>query len=151
MRFLIDRQCRLYRSVTACCRESRLTQLVRESLCGGTSGCYACMIAHVSSYEHSYNETLQVVQLAAKLFRLRVRRKNKVSLMLITTDFTSSDVQSNAKLKIQLYQCICCMARSKWKNRISDRVNRLRKDDSKKTHRFICQNLADDIYNCIQK
>lgn len=65
----------------ACVRfsDSKLTQLVRDSLCGGASGCCACMIAHVSASEHAYNETLQVVQLAAKLFRLRVRRKTKVS------------------------------------------------------------------------
>jgi len=67
--------------MTACSRESKLTQLVRESLCGGASGCCSCMIAHVSASDHSYNETLQVVQLAAKLFRLRVRRKTKVTYL----------------------------------------------------------------------
>jgi len=56
------------------------------------------MIAHVSSHEHSYNETLQVVQLAAKLFRLRVRRKTKVSVSLVSTDLSSSDVHSNARV-----------------------------------------------------
>jgi len=65
-------------SAIACGRESKLTQLVRDSLCGGATGCCACMIAHVSSSDHCYNETLQVVQLAAKLFRLRIRRKTKV-------------------------------------------------------------------------
>jgi len=69
--------------MTVCLRESKLTHLVRDSLCGGASGCCACMIAHVSASDHSYNETLQVVQLAAKLFRLRVRRKTKV----ISADF----------------------------------------------------------------
>jgi len=69
-------------SVTALLRESKLTQLVRESLCGGASGCCACMIAHVSGSDNSYNDTLQVVQLAAKLYRLRVRRKTKVTMAL---------------------------------------------------------------------
>lgn len=59
-------------------RESKLTQLVRDSLCGGASGCSACMIAHVSAADHAYIETVQVVQLAARLCRIKVRRRNKV-------------------------------------------------------------------------
>jgi len=64
--------------------ESKLTQLVRDSLCGGASGCSACMIAHVSAADHAYIETVQVVQLAARLYRVRVRKRNKVNCILFT-------------------------------------------------------------------
>jgi len=54
-------------------RESKLTQLIKECLSSSTSR--VCMIAHVSPATHAYNETLQVLQLASRLQRLRTRRK----------------------------------------------------------------------------
>jgi len=61
-----------------CCRESKLTQLIKECLSSSTNR--VCMIAHVSPATHAYNETLQVLQLASRLQRLRTRRKtSKVS------------------------------------------------------------------------
>ena len=57
-------------------RESKLTQLMRESL--GNFSCRTCLIAHVSPAMQAYNETLQVIQLAAKIHRMK-RRRNKVS------------------------------------------------------------------------
>ena len=40
------------------------------------------MIAHVSAATHSYNETLQVLQLASRVQRLRTRRKaSKVNVI----------------------------------------------------------------------
>jgi hypothetical protein len=38
------------------------------------------MIAHVSSSVHNYNETLQVIQLGARIHRMR-RRKTRVSII----------------------------------------------------------------------
>lgn len=57
-------------------RDSKVTQLLKDSL--GNISCRACMIAHVSSSVHNYNETLQVIQLAARIHRMR-RRKTRVS------------------------------------------------------------------------
>ena len=57
-------------------RESKLTQLMRDSL--GNLSCRTCMIAHVSPTMAAYNETLHVIQLAAKIHRMK-RRRTKVS------------------------------------------------------------------------
>ncbi|XP_013390398.1 kinesin-like protein KIF26B [Lingula anatina] len=58
-------------------RDSKLTQLLREAL--GSLSCRACMIAHVSPTIRNYNETLQVIQLAARIHRMRRRTKVKFS------------------------------------------------------------------------
>ena len=52
-----------------------MAQLLRDSL--GNISCRTCMIAHVSEAVPHYNESLQVVQLAARIHRMR-RRKIKV-------------------------------------------------------------------------
>ncbi|XP_064622621.1 kinesin-like protein KIF26A [Lineus longissimus] len=56
-------------------RDSKVSQLLRESL--GNTGCHTSMIAQVSPLFHHYNETLQVVQLAARIHRMRRRRLGK--------------------------------------------------------------------------
>lgn len=56
-------------------RDSKVAQLLRDSL-GGVS-CRTCMLVHVSSAVSHHNETLQVIQLAARIHRMR-RRKTKV-------------------------------------------------------------------------
>ena len=53
-------------------RDSKIGQLLRDSL--GNLSCRSCMIAHVSPHAHSYNETLQVIQLAARIHRMKRRR-----------------------------------------------------------------------------
>ncbi|CAH1790749.1 unnamed protein product [Owenia fusiformis] len=58
-------------------RDSKLTQLMRESL--GNLSCRTCMIAHVSPNVTRYNESLQVIQLAARIHRMRRRRTSKFS------------------------------------------------------------------------
>lgn len=40
--------------------------------------CCICMIVHVSPAMQSYNETLQMIQLAAKFHRIDLRKKSKV-------------------------------------------------------------------------
>lgn len=52
-----------------------MAQLLRDSL-GGIS-CRTCMLVHVSSAASHHNETLQVIQLGARIHRMR-RRKTKV-------------------------------------------------------------------------
>lgn len=56
-------------------RDSKVAQLLRDSL-GGVS-CRTCMLVHVSSAVSHHNETLQVIQLAARIHRMK-RRKTKV-------------------------------------------------------------------------
>ncbi|TPP63763.1 Kinesin protein KIF26A [Fasciola gigantica] len=53
-------------------RDSALTYILREAMSGNQV--QPCILAHVSSSTQHYTETLQVVQLAAKLSRLRRRR-----------------------------------------------------------------------------
>ena len=50
------------------------------------------MIAHVSPATHAYNETLQVLQLASRIQRLRTRRKtsSKVLVSLTATVLTTT-------------------------------------------------------------
>ncbi|XP_033736356.1 kinesin-like protein KIF26B isoform X2 [Pecten maximus] len=67
-------------------RDSKVAQLLRDSL--GNISCRTCMIAHVSSAVPHYNETLQVIQLAAKIHRMR-RRKTKFSST--SSDDSSTD------------------------------------------------------------
>jgi len=62
-------------------RESKLAQLVKESLSGAI--CRACMIVHVSAAPQSYNETLPVVQLASRLHRMKQRRRVKVVYIVV--------------------------------------------------------------------
>ncbi|VDK20444.1 unnamed protein product [Taenia asiatica] len=53
-------------------RESAVTQLLREGMTGNHA--QPCIIAHASGQQQHYSETLQVVQLASRLHRLRRRR-----------------------------------------------------------------------------
>ncbi|XP_074662541.1 uncharacterized protein LOC141915043 [Tubulanus polymorphus] len=53
-------------------RDSKVSQLLRDSL--GNLSCRTCMIAQVSPLIPHYNETLQVIQLAARIHRMRRRR-----------------------------------------------------------------------------
>ncbi|KAK2163260.1 hypothetical protein LSH36_83g06061 [Paralvinella palmiformis] len=71
-------------------RDSKLTQLIKESL--GNWSCRTCMIAHVSPAVHAYNETLQVIQLAARIHRMKRRSRNKWSST--SSDDSSCDGQS---------------------------------------------------------
>ncbi|XP_070179589.1 kinesin-like protein KIF26B isoform X2 [Littorina saxatilis] len=57
-------------------RDSKISQLLRDSL--GNVTCRTCMLAHVSSALPHYNETLQVIQLAARIHRMK-RRRTKFS------------------------------------------------------------------------
>jgi len=66
------------------CRESKLTQLIKECLSSSTNR--VCMIAHVSAATHAYNETLQVLQLASRIHRLRTRRKTS-KVWAVFTDY----------------------------------------------------------------
>lgn len=67
-------------------RDSKVAQLLRDSL-GGVS-CRTCMLVHVSSAVSHHNETLQVIQLAARIHRMR-RRKTKFSST--SSDDSSTD------------------------------------------------------------
>ncbi|XP_062588901.1 kinesin-like protein KIF26B isoform X4 [Saccostrea cucullata] len=67
-------------------RDSKVAQLLRDSL-GGIS-CRTCMLVHVSSSVSHHNETLQVIQLAARIHRMR-RRKTKFSST--SSDDSSTD------------------------------------------------------------
>ena len=53
-------------------RDSKVAQLLRDSL--GNITCRTCMIAHVSQEVPHYNESLQVIQLAARIHRMRRRK-----------------------------------------------------------------------------
>ena len=59
-------------------RGSKLTQLLRDAM--GSAQSQMCMIAHVSSHVQSYNETLQVIQLASKIHRTKRRSMKGVSV-----------------------------------------------------------------------
>lgn len=59
-------------------RDSKIAQLLRDSL--GNLSCRTCMIAHVTPSLSHHNESLQVIQLAARIHRMR-RRKNKVGVL----------------------------------------------------------------------
>ena len=59
-------------------RGSKLTQLLRDAM--GSAQSQMCMIAHVSSHVQSYNETLQVIQLASKIHRTKRRSMKRVSV-----------------------------------------------------------------------
>ncbi|KAK3578712.1 hypothetical protein CHS0354_008571 [Potamilus streckersoni] len=72
-------------------RDSKIAQLLRDSL--GNLSCRTCMLAHVSSVVSHYNETLQVIQLAARIHRMK-RRKAKFSS-------TSSDDSSTDEGRIR--------------------------------------------------
>ncbi|GAB1604540.1 kinesin-like protein KIF26B [Argonauta hians] len=67
-------------------RDAKIARLLRDSL--GNVSCRTCMIAHVSSATAHYNETLQVIQLASRIHRLR-RRKLKFSST--SSDDSSTD------------------------------------------------------------
>ncbi|KAK6182778.1 hypothetical protein SNE40_010388 [Patella caerulea] len=66
-------------------RDSKIAQLLRDSL--GNTTCRTCIIVHVSSALPHHAETLQVVQMAARMHRMK-RRKAKMSS-------TSSEDSSN--------------------------------------------------------
>ncbi|TGZ60421.1 hypothetical protein CRM22_008544 [Opisthorchis felineus] len=53
-------------------RDSALTHLIREAMTG--TQVHPCVIAHIDSGTQYYTETLQILQLASKLSRLRRRR-----------------------------------------------------------------------------
>jgi len=72
-----------------CRRESKLTQLLKE--CLGSSTSRVCMVAHVSPATHAYNETLQVLQLASRIQRLRTRRKTSKVASLAESPSTSDN------------------------------------------------------------
>ncbi|ESO85461.1 hypothetical protein LOTGIDRAFT_229450 [Lottia gigantea] len=66
-------------------RDSKIAQLLRDSL--GNTTCRTCIIVHVSSALPHHTETLQVIQMAARMHRMK-RRKAKISS-------TSSEDSSN--------------------------------------------------------
>ncbi len=49
------------------CSESRVTDMVRETM--GSSGCRLSMISHVLDALPNYNETVQVLQLTARILK----------------------------------------------------------------------------------
>ncbi|KAI8788455.1 kinesin-like protein KIF26A, partial [Biomphalaria glabrata] len=71
-------------------RDSKIAQLLRDSL--GNLSCRTCMIAHVSSAVPHYNETLQVIQLAARIHRMK-RRRTKFSSTSSEDSSTDGDVK----------------------------------------------------------
>ncbi|XP_059172554.1 kinesin-like protein KIF26B isoform X2 [Physella acuta] len=71
-------------------RDSKIAQLLRDSL--GNLSCRTCMIAHVSSAVPHYNETLQVIQLAARVHRMK-RRRTKFSSTSSEDSSTDGDVK----------------------------------------------------------
>ncbi|CAG5121878.1 unnamed protein product [Candidula unifasciata] len=71
-------------------RDSKIAQLLRDSL--GNLSCRTCMIAHVSSAVAHYNETLQVIQLAARIHRMK-RRRTKFSSTSSEDSSTDGDVK----------------------------------------------------------
>ena len=54
------------------CRESKVTQVLRE--CLGSLTCHAAMLAHVSPDSAKYSETLHTIQLASRVHRMRRKR-----------------------------------------------------------------------------
>ncbi|XP_014681648.1 PREDICTED: kinesin-like protein KIF26B [Priapulus caudatus] len=54
-------------------RDSKLSQLLREAL--GSVSCRTVMIAHVSASVHNYSESLAIIQLAARIHRMRRKRQ----------------------------------------------------------------------------
>lgn len=73
-------------------RDTKIAQLLRDSL--GNLSCRTCMIAHVSSAMAQYNETLQVIQLASRIHRMR-RRKIKFS----STSSEDSSTDESGRLR----------------------------------------------------
>nr|KAG5702101.1 hypothetical protein BaRGS_010367 [Batillaria attramentaria] len=73
-------------------RDSKISQLLRDSL--GNVTCRTCMLAHVSSAVPHYNETLQVIQLAARIHRMK-RRRTKFS----STSSEDSSTDESAKFR----------------------------------------------------
>ncbi|XP_025104476.1 kinesin-like protein KIF26A isoform X2 [Pomacea canaliculata] len=73
-------------------RDSKISQLLRDSL--GNLTCRTCMLAHVSSAVPHYNETLQVIQLAARIHRMK-RRRIKFS----STSSEDSSTDESAKFR----------------------------------------------------
>ncbi|XP_053396929.1 kinesin-like protein KIF26B isoform X2 [Mercenaria mercenaria] len=72
-------------------RDSKVAQLLRDSL--GNITCRTCMIAHVSQEIPHYNESLQVIQLAARIHRMR-RRKVRGQFSGTSSDDSSTDGSS---------------------------------------------------------
>uniref|UniRef100_A0A0X3PP71 Kinesin motor domain-containing protein n=2 Tax=Schistocephalus solidus TaxID=70667 RepID=A0A0X3PP71_SCHSO len=92
-------------------RESAVTQLLREAMTGNHM--QPCIIAHVSANQQHYAETLQVVQIASRLNRLKRRRVGNStishgsapatsSLSGTTSDDTSSSVDSPGMRKLSI-------------------------------------------------
>ncbi|GFR90569.1 kinesin-like protein KIF26A [Elysia marginata] len=71
-------------------QDSKIAQLLRDSL--GNLSCRTCMIAHVSSAVPHYNESLQVIQLAARIHRMK-RRRTKFSSTSSEDSSTDGDVK----------------------------------------------------------
>lgn len=67
-------------NVNASCRDSKLTMLLRESL--GNINCRTTMIAHISDSPANYADSLNTIQLASRIHRMR-KKKSKVYLMLV--------------------------------------------------------------------
>ncbi|CAI9734877.1 kinesin KIF26B isoform X2 [Octopus vulgaris] len=73
-------------------RDAKIARLLRDSL--GNVSCRTCMIAHVSATTAHYSETLQVIQLASRIHRLR-RRKIKFS----STSSEDSSTDESGRLR----------------------------------------------------
>ncbi|XP_052829750.1 kinesin-like protein KIF26B isoform X2 [Octopus bimaculoides] len=73
-------------------RDAKIARLLRDSL--GNVSCRTCMIAHVSATTTHYSETLQVIQLASRIHRLR-RRKMKFS----STSSEDSSTDESGRLR----------------------------------------------------
>ncbi|KAL8586879.1 hypothetical protein ACOMHN_050984 [Nucella lapillus] len=65
-----------HKTIVTSSLDSKISQLLRDSV--GNVTCRTCMLAHVSSGVPHYNETLQVIQLAARVHRMK-RRRTKFS------------------------------------------------------------------------
>lgn len=57
------------------CRDSKLTMLLRESL--GNINCRTTMITHISDSPAHYADSLNTIQLASRIHRMR-KKKSKV-------------------------------------------------------------------------
>ncbi|XP_067943120.1 uncharacterized protein [Watersipora subatra] len=58
-------------------KESKLATLLKDSV--GNQNCRTCILVHISTQPSQYAETIQILQLAARVHRMKVRRRNKIS------------------------------------------------------------------------
>ena len=87
-------------------RHSKLTQLIRDSLASSLS-CRTCMIAHVSPSPAAYNETLQVIQLAAKIHRSRPRHTGSSRAQSKVTRGWDWPAQNCVTFMVFFSNCMC--------------------------------------------